>query len=262
MTRSTGVSGTRSGRPERVRFVRALMFSLLLHASVLTLLKAGPPPGKGMTAAPAGGVFEASFRPAAPEAVPSPSLPAPTAAPFHDPELALLVTAEASASISPSPVAASPAEVPPATATLQPAGVDRATGAGAGGEDAVTIPLLPPLPTQQGLPRRPSLLAPVRFSYPPNIPVQGGRVRVRILLDNKGNVEEMRVVNAAPPGIFDHAALTVLRSGRYAPGFVGAIALRSYLFMEVSFGPGPQGQQVWYAGDAAAPVSYGAQATR
>ena len=268
MTRSTGVGGTRSGRPERVRFVRALLFSVLLHASVLTLLKAGPPPGRGMTSAPAGGVFEASFRPAAPD-LPPPSLPAPLTAQLPTqlpaPELPLIVTLDASTWHTPSSESTSPAVLPPvsaapssasSSANPQRAGIELATGAGAGGEDSVTIPLLPPLPALQGLPRRPSLLAPVRFSYPPNIPVQGGRVRVRILLDNKGKVEEMRVVTAAPPGVFDHAALAVLRSGRYAPGFVGVIALRSYLFMEVSFGPGPQGQQVWYAGDAMAPADY------
>jgi TonB family protein len=126
--------------------------------------------------------------------------------------------------------------------------------AAAGDNNPFMIPSLPPLPPQRGVPRRPSLLAPVRFPYPPNTRVQGGRVRVRILLDDKGNVEEMRVMQAAPPGVFDSAALAVLRSARYAPGFVGPNALRSYLFMEVTFGPGPQGQQLWYAGDARAPA--------
>jgi len=265
MTRGAAGNETRSDRPERVRFVRALLFSLILHASVLTLLKAGPPPGKGREAAAASDVIEASFRAAAPDSAPSPSPPAPPAGQLPAPELALMVTLAESAWLAPSAAATSPAAAPPATAAPssgaspanpQRAGSDLASGAGAGGEDSVTIPLLPPLPTLQRAPRRPSLLVPVSFSYPPNIQVQGGRVRVRILLDNKGNVEEMHVTHAAPPGVFDHAALAVLRSARYAPGFAGAIALRSYLFMDVTFGPGPQGQQVWYAGDALAPPAY------
>ena len=77
---------------------------------------------------------------------------------------------------------------------------------------------------------------------------------MRILVDEKGQVEEMRVIGAAPPGVFDEAALKVLRSGRFSPGYVGLMALRSYLFMDVSFGPGPMGQQLWYAGNTIAPL--------
>ena len=100
------------------------------------------------------------------------------------------------------------------------------------------------------------LLAPLNFSFPPDTRMQRGRVRVRILLDNKGEIEEVRVVAAAPPGVFDHAATQVLRKGRYAPGYAGPVAVRSYLYMELTFGPGALGQQLWYAGSAFAPPDY------
>lgn len=263
MTRRMVGDATRSDRQERVRFVWALLFSLLLHASMLLLVQAGPPRGKGRALAGSGGVIEATLRPAAPESPTAPSLPAPPATQPPVPQAP--VTATLAVPASPSSVAASPAAQPPASpqpstsaeqANLQREGLDLAAGAGAGGESFVAIPLLPPLPVQRGLTRRPSLLAPVNFSYPANIRVQGGRVRVRILLDSKGKVEDMRVMEAVPPGVFDQAALAALRLARYAPGFVGPNALRSYLFMEVTFGPGPQGQQVWYAGDAIAPIAY------
>ena len=263
MTRRTVGDATRSDKQERVRFVRALLFSLLLHASALLLLKAGPPPGKGTSLAGTGGVIEATLRPAAPESATTPSLPEPPPTQPEVPQPSL--TAVLAAPAAPSSVAASPAVQPPpsaqpsasaAPANLRSEGLDLAGGAGAGGESPVAIPVLPPLPVERGLTRRPSLLAPVSFSYPANIGVQGGRVRVRILLDSKGKVEDMRVMHAVPPGVFDQAALAALRLARYAPGFVGPNALRSYLYMEVTFGPGPQGQQVWYAGDAIAPIAY------
>jgi hypothetical protein len=42
----------------------------------------------------------------------------------------------------------------------------------------------------------------LNFSFPPDTRLQSGRVRVRILLDDKGEIEEVRVVAAAPPGSF------------------------------------------------------------
>ncbi|MEI8161707.1 MAG: TonB family protein [Betaproteobacteria bacterium] len=250
MTRRMAGGETRSGRPERVRFSRALIVSLLLHASVL-MLQAGPRADRHAAPALPGGVIEAHLHRAAPDAVPLPSLPAPGEPQAAMPQPALTATADAPRPPSP---ATTPA-VAPAAASTAGAGAEVAAGAAAG-EDFLLIPSLPALPALQKMPRRPSLLAPLRVTYPPNVRMQGGRVRVRILLDESGNVEEMLVTHAVPAGVFDHAALSLLRSARYAPGFVGQMPLRSYLFMEVSFGPGQLGQQVWYAGDTRAPPSF------
>jgi TonB family protein len=133
-------------------------------------------------------------------------------------------------------------------------GHESVTGAAAKGSESTAIPMLPPLPTNvREVPGHPSLLVPLYFSYPPNIRILSGRVRVRILLDDKGQVEEVRSVASNPPGFFDHTAIQVLRSGRFTPGFVGPMKVRSYLFMDVTFGPGSQGQQIWYVGSAFAP---------
>jgi protein TonB len=269
MTHPEVGSETRSEIQERVRFIWALAFSGLLHAVVLTL-PAGPPPGTRMTsAAAAGGVIEASLRRAAPDPAPSPSLPTPLASQTPTPGMpliAIMVMPTTSPTLPvPSAAPVSASAPPPATSSSGTAPVDSPNqsaetsaetnaAAGDGNDNSFAIPLLPPLgATARELPRRPSLLAPVSFSYPRDVRLQGGRVRVRILLDDKGRVEDMRVVNAVPPGVFDRTALSVLRSARYAPGFAGPTPLRSYLFMEVTFGPGPYGQQVWYAGSAIVP---------
>lgn len=249
--------GARSGDPERARFIRALIASVLLHG-LFFALKVGPMPGARGSSLPAGGTIEAVLR-RAPAAAAQPERPletsvepAQTVAALDAPKLprpAEAATRSAASATAPAGPAAAPAP--------RDEGRDASPGTTISGSDAHAIPLLPPLPAaEREPPRRPSLLAPLNFSYPPNTPIQGGRVRVRILLDDKGRVEEMRTVATVPPGVFDHAAVQVLRAGRFAPGFVGPIAVRSYLFMEVSFGPGPQGQQVWYAGSSFAPPAY------
>ena len=137
---------------------------------------------------------------------------------------------------------------------LREDGRDTAPGGVTGGGESLAIPLLPPMPvTAPEVQGRPSLMVPLNFSYPSNLRIQGGRVRVRILLDEKGQVEEMRVMAAVPPAVFDRAAIEVLRAARFAPGYAGPISVRSYLFMEVTFGPGPEGKKAWYAGSAFAP---------
>ncbi len=251
------VVGARSGDPERARFIGALIASLLLHG-VLFVLKVGPASGVHAPSLPGGGTIKAVLRRA----------PASAAMPEQPVEAALRPAQAAVPPAAPSlprPVEAAPR---PEAASSTPArkneaaghreeGSDATPGANVSGAESQVIPLLPPLQaTDAEIPRRPSLMVPLNFSYPPNIRVHGGRVRVRIQLDEKGQVEGMRVIASAPQGVFDLAALQVLRKGRFAPGFVGKIAVRSYLFMEVTFGPGPQGQQVWYAGSAQAPPAY------
>jgi hypothetical protein len=64
------VVGARSGDPERARFIRALLASLLLHG-VLFVLKVGPVSGVHAPSLPGGGTIEAVLRRApAPAAVP------------------------------------------------------------------------------------------------------------------------------------------------------------------------------------------------
>ncbi|MCE9641427.1 MAG: TonB family protein, partial [Betaproteobacteria bacterium] len=215
------VVGARSGDPERARFIRALLASLLLHG-VLFVLKVGPVSGVHAPSLPGGGTIEAVLRRApAPAAVPEQPVDATL-----QPALATMTADAHTQPDQPKPVemVARPAAAPPTTTTEAPGhreeGRDVNAGATVSGSESQAIPLLPPLPvTAREIPRRPSLLAPMNFSYPPNVRVLGGRVRVRIHLDEKGRVEEMRVVAAVPQGFFDHAAVEVLRKGRFAPGF-------------------------------------------
>lgn len=248
----------RSELPERARFIRALLLSVLVHGLVLAV-KMGPGQGSASSSAPAGGRIEAVLRRAPPAETSSEK-----AADARIQAAQVAAVAEAAIrkmqSESPSPPATpNPATVqtPPRASTpasgLREEGRDTAPGVPSGA-DSQAMPVLPPLPaTLREVPGRPSLASPLSFSYPAGVRLQSGKVRVRILLDERGQIEEMQVVAAAPPGFFDFAAMQVLRSGRYTAGYVGPIAVRTYLFMEVSFGAGPQGQIIRYAASSMAP---------
>ena len=255
--------GACSANAGQARFIRALVISLLLQASLLPL-KCGPAAGRNAATVPGGGVIEAVLR-RAPVTQPQPQLEVDSSTRESVVQTAAVVavsdTRKVPDAITAPPQADQANSAPPAQTRDAPGtrseGRDAVPGAAASGGTPDAIPLLPPIaPGGREPPRRPMLLAPLNFSFPPDTRMQSGRVRVRILLDNKGEIEEVRVVAAAPPGVFDHAATQVLRKGRYAPGYAGPVAVRSYLYMELTFGPGALGQQLWYAGSAFAPPDY------
>jgi len=253
--------GACSAKAEQARFFRALAVSLLLHA-VLLPLKFGPAAGRSAATVPGGGVIEAVLR-RAPVVQPQSELASSTreSAVETPAVVALDDTRKAPDTTSTPPQAEPPSIAQPAQTQDAPGtrseGKSAVPGAAASGGTSDAIPLLPPIaPGGREPPRRPTLLAPLNFSYPPNTRMQNGRIRVRILLDDKGEVEEMRVVAAVPPGVFDHAAMQILRKGRYGPGYAGPVPVRTFLYMELTFGPGALGQQLWYAGSAFAPPDY------
>ncbi len=251
--------GARSTDVERARFLRALAASLALHAALFPL-KFGPISGLHGATSPggviqavlrrapvmeqlseAGAAAENAFRPASVIVAPGSST-APHAAP------------QPAGSESPSVAVTARPQTAPA---MRSEGNDAVAGIAPGAEAVDAIPLLPPISmVGREPPRRPMLLAPLNFSYPPNTRMQSGRVRVRLLLDERGAIEEVRAVAAIPPGLFEQAAVEVVRKGRYAPAAAGSVPVRSYLFLEVSYGPGPLGQQVWYGGSTIAPPDY------
>jgi protein TonB len=252
--------GACSAKAEQARFIRALAISLLLHACLLPL-KFGPTAGRSAATLPGGGVIEAVLR-RAPVAQPQAEATAASESVVQSPAVVAISDTRKAPETSSEPTRAETSASPqPAQTRDAPAtrseGSSTMPGGAASGASQDAIPLLPPIaPGEREPPRRPMLLAPLNFSFPPDTRLQNGRIRVRILLDNKGEIEEMRVVAAAPPGVFDHAAIQVLRKGRYAPGYAGPVAVRSYLYMELTFGPGALGQQLWYAGSAFAPPDY------
>jgi protein TonB len=64
-----------------------------------------------------------------------------------------------------------------------------------------------------------------------------GKVTVSILISQRGSVDEVAVVKADPPGIFEQAALSAARELKFSPALRGGRAVKSKKLVEVEFDP-------------------------
>jgi len=80
-------------------------------------------------------------------------------------------------------------------------------------------------------------LAPLSAPYPPRALADGvhGYVIVEFTLDLKGRASEARAVESDPPKVFDDAALTAVRSGRYDTSALGQPARSRRARIRISF---------------------------
>jgi TonB family protein len=122
-------------------------------------------------------------------------------------------------------------------------GVSAASAAAAGGQRAqVTRPEggLPPAPGYLfgvQLDARPSPLYDIEPVFPPEADLQEGVVTLRILISATGNVDNVAVVSASPPGLFERSALTAFESAKFSPGMTLGVAVKSQMTVEVNFTP-------------------------
>lgn len=104
----------------------------------------------------------------------------------------------------------------------------------------VTIPVLPPAPDyrpRSALETAPKLLTEIVPVYPENDGLQEGAVVLRILIDEKGNVDDVAVVRSFPAILFDTAAINAFQAAKFSPGKYLGIAVKSQLLLEVKFTP-------------------------
>ena len=78
-------------------------------------------------------------------------------------------------------------------------------------------------------------------AFPPAAGSRGGSVTLRLVISATGVVEDIAVVRAVPPGVFDDAALAAFGHARFAPGMRGGVAVRSEVVYEVEFAPQGRG---------------------
>lgn len=64
-----------------------------------------------------------------------------------------------------------------------------------------------------------------------------GVVRVRVFINERGEVDDARVVHAEPAGEFEDAALDAVRRMSYQPAIRNARAVKSQKLIEVTFDP-------------------------
>ena len=72
-----------------------------------------------------------------------------------------------------------------------------------------------------------------------------GRVVVlRLLISEKGAVDNVAVVRAEPRGIFEQAAIEAFSKARFAPGLAAGTPVKSQITVEVQFMPINRGARV------------------
>lgn len=86
--------------------------------------------------------------------------------------------------------------------------------------------------------RRPTVLKPIRPTYPPEAETISGQVQLLLLINESGGVDSYHIVESQPPGIFDNTVIDAFARERYAPGLITGYPVKSQLLVEVVFEPG------------------------
>jgi TonB family protein len=86
--------------------------------------------------------------------------------------------------------------------------------------------------------RRPTPLKPIWPDYSESLDDQHGRVRILLLINEEGYVDQHRIEVSDPPGMFDAAVVAAFTAARYAPALIAGYKVKSQLLAEVSFEPG------------------------
>ena len=144
------------------------------------------------------------------------------------------------------------AEIPaeqPSELTARPAAVEPPPVAPPR-EEPSPAPAAPPVPVAPGLPLDPYYTAreldvraepinDVDLVYPRRAYEMRtkGRVVLRIFINERGAIDEVSVVEAAPPGVFEEAALTATRALQFTPAMKNGRNVKSQKTIEVAFDP-------------------------
>lgn len=142
-----------------------------------------------------------------------------------------------------SPVASQESSVSPASA--------KPVSTGGGGE-ASTMPAPRPQPAgdsaspyrTHGLDQPPRPLTAIEPEYPNIAGTREGVLRLRVLINEEGMVDDVIVLSSAPYGIFDEAGVRAFRQGRFSPGIFLGVPVKSALVVEVQFMPTNRGGAV------------------
>ena len=84
---------------------------------------------------------------------------------------------------------------------------------------------------------RPRPLGDIEPEYPEAADQRSGKVVLRLLIGDTGHVDDVAVVRAQPPGLFDASALEAFSKARFSPGLAGGVAVKSQMTVEVEFVP-------------------------
>ena len=69
-------------------------------------------------------------------------------------------------------------------------------------------------------------------------------VVLRVLISERGVVDNVAVVRAEPRGVFDQAAIDAFSKARFSPGLAAGMPVKSQITVEVQFMPINRGARV------------------
>lgn len=95
-----------------------------------------------------------------------------------------------------------------------------------------------------GLDPPPRLISEVDPAYPESAGLREGRVTLRLLINEKGIVDDVMVLQSFPKTVFDDAAMSAFRPARFSPGQILGMAVKSQITIEVEFMPVNRGANV------------------
>lgn len=120
---------------------------------------------------------------------------------------------------------------------------DRAARGREGARAAPTAPsgvLAAPVyvPAEQ-LDERPQIRSHIEPAFPLDANAAAGRVVLRLLIDERGNVDKAIVLDGEPASPFAVAAVEAFSPARFSPGRKDGVAVKSALSVELNFGAAP-----------------------
>jgi protein TonB len=65
-----------------------------------------------------------------------------------------------------------------------------------------------------------------------------GTVDLEVTISSRGVVEDVSVVNATPPDMFEKSAVAAVRKWKYDPRFVDGLPSEAHIKVHLDFGPG------------------------
>ena len=203
------------------RLVIACGLSLLLHTALLVGLPVNPTGGVPGVPSTIQARLETTTEEATSEA------PAP--APIPEPSIEQTAT----------PASEDPLKAPePIKPQARPA-IEPAPPTPSSPSAGIEVPLIrdPTYYTARELDVFPQPLMPVRLDYPERASSLrlDGHVRILLLIDEFGVVNEASVVEAAPPGYFEEAARTVFMATQFSPGMKQSRAVKSRVVVQVRY---------------------------
>lgn len=214
--------------PAAQRVVAAMSVSIALHVALIGLVQVNP----ATTAAAASPVLQARLQITATQ-------PAAVSAPPPLPQPRAPLPAPVSAAPPATPSTSLPAAEPEPSAPRELPSPNNPAPSSARELPAIDVPLLmdPTFYTARQVDVHPRALANIQPGYPELARSQGmtGRVMLQLKIDAAGTVQDLEVLKAHPPGIFDQSALDAFRDAHFAPAQKEGRAVNSLVEIEVRY---------------------------